>query len=74
MFADELVQSEFCVPECKPALSDLWTRSQSCLDQMRATTQARVAGPSKAAVPLSEAVPRFVDTIGRGNKVAPFTH
>eukprot|EP00969_Alexandrium_andersonii_P180888 7993379-Alexandrium_andersonii.AAC.1 len=61
MLADEPRKSPFCVPECKAALADLWTRSLSCLEQMRATVLARVADPTSAAVPLSEAVPHFVD-------------
>eukprot|EP00969_Alexandrium_andersonii_P086819 3829061-Alexandrium_andersonii.AAC.1 len=30
--------------------------------------------PSSAAVPLSEAVPRYVGTVGRGNRVDRFAH
>eukprot|EP00969_Alexandrium_andersonii_P303491 13416665-Alexandrium_andersonii.AAC.1 len=55
MFADELHESPFCVPEAKAALADLWTRSVSCLEQTRALVQTRMSEPSSAAVPLSEA-------------------
>eukprot|EP00969_Alexandrium_andersonii_P177446 7846684-Alexandrium_andersonii.AAC.1 len=74
MFADELRKSPFCVPERKAALADLWTRSVSRLEQMRATAHARVSDPSSAAVPLSEAAPRFVDAVGRGDRVNMFAH
>eukprot|EP00969_Alexandrium_andersonii_P357447 15448843-Alexandrium_andersonii.AAC.1 len=41
---------------------------------MRATVLARMADPTSAAVPLSEAVPHFADAVGRGNRVNRFVH
>eukprot|EP00969_Alexandrium_andersonii_P154359 6823242-Alexandrium_andersonii.AAC.1 len=41
---------------------------------MRALVQARVSDPSSAAVPLSEAVPHYVDVVGRGNRVNRLAH
>eukprot|EP00969_Alexandrium_andersonii_P223982 9892308-Alexandrium_andersonii.AAC.1 len=39
---------------------------------MRALVQTR--DPSTAAVPLSGAVPHYVDAVGLGNRVARFVH
>eukprot|EP00969_Alexandrium_andersonii_P214306 9464261-Alexandrium_andersonii.AAC.1 len=69
MFADEMHKSPFCVPGAKAALADIWTHSVSCVEQMRAAVQKRTADPSSAAVPLSEAAPHDVDTVGRGNRI-----
>eukprot|EP00969_Alexandrium_andersonii_P315543 13941141-Alexandrium_andersonii.AAC.1 len=41
---------------------------------MRALVHARVADPSSAAVPLGEAVPHYVDAVGRGYRVNRFVH
>eukprot|EP00969_Alexandrium_andersonii_P132933 5878814-Alexandrium_andersonii.AAC.1 len=67
MFADDMRKSPFCIPEAKAALADLWTRSVSCVEQMRALVQQRTAESSTA--PLSEAVPYYVDTVGKGNRI-----
>eukprot|EP00969_Alexandrium_andersonii_P370008 15476347-Alexandrium_andersonii.AAC.1 len=59
--------SPFCVPEAKAALADLWTRSASCVEQVRALVQQRAAKSS--TVPLSETVPHYVDTVGKGSRL-----
>eukprot|EP00969_Alexandrium_andersonii_P297196 13133754-Alexandrium_andersonii.AAC.1 len=67
MFADALRKSPFCVPEAKTPLSDLWTHSVDCLGKMRAVMQQRTA--ESAGVPLSATVPRYIDAVGKGNRV-----
>eukprot|EP00969_Alexandrium_andersonii_P249131 11010814-Alexandrium_andersonii.AAC.1 len=66
MFADAMHQSPLCMPECKAALADLWTYSIDCLNKMRVVVQQR--DPETAGVPLSTAVPHYIDAVGKGNR------
>eukprot|EP00969_Alexandrium_andersonii_P295161 13047560-Alexandrium_andersonii.AAC.1 len=71
MFADAVHKSPFCMPEAKAALADLWTHSLDRVEKMHVVAQQRSS--ESAGVPMSAAVPRYVDAVGKGNRIDRFT-